>query len=112
MKQRPVIYTDDDEERPLPFNWAICGGCSGHGKSSAYLGAYTCEEMREAGPEFHDDYMAGRYDKTCDRCDGSGKVPVLDRSKCKPADLKEYDEQMKAERECRAIERAERRMGA
>lgn len=29
-------------------------------------------------PEFTEDYMAGRYDRTCDMCGGSGKVKTQD----------------------------------
>ena len=39
-----VLHGGDGTETTLPFKWAICGQCDGHGKSSAYLGAFTREE--------------------------------------------------------------------
>ena len=108
----PVLYCDDGSEIELPFLWCICISCQGHGKSSAYLGAYTQSEMDEAGPEFFDDYMAGRYDRPCETCDGTGKIKVVDRKKLTPAQRLEWDEQRQCEREERAIRAAERRMGA
>lgn len=108
----PVLYCDDGSEVELPFKWAICSGCDGHGKSSAYLGAYTQSEMDEAGPEFHDEYMRGGYDRTCDGCDGAGKVKVVDWAQMTKAQRSEWNAQVRAERECRAEEAAERRMGA
>lgn len=108
----PVIFREDGSETELPFKWVICSTCQGHGKSSAYLGAYTCDDMAEAGPEFYDDYMAGRYDRQCDVCEGLGRVRVADTSRMSNADVAEFRAQARAERECRAIEAAERRMGA
>lgn len=108
----PVLYCDDGSEIQLPCRWIICGHCRGSGKSSAYLGAFTRSDLDEAGPEFFDDYMAGRYDRACDACDGSGKVQVVDRKKLTPAQREEWDAQRRADRECEAIHRAERMMGA
>lgn len=108
----PTLYCDDDTEIELPFRWTICGACQGHGKSSAYLGAYTRSEMDEAGPEFHDDYMAGRYDRTCDGCEGLGRVKVADKARISKLNWREWEAQCRADREIDAITRAERRMGA
>lgn len=112
MSAKPVLYCDDGSEIELPTLWQICGHCRGSGKSSAYLGAFTRDDFDQEGPEFFDDYMAGRYDRACDRCDGSGKVAVVDRKKLTPAQRKEWDEQRKADREVEAESRMERMMGA
>jgi DnaJ-class molecular chaperone len=108
MTKTPTLYCDDDTKRELPFTWEICHACSGHGKSSAYLGAYTRDEMEEQGSEFIEDYCAGHYDRTCDNCGGSGKVKVADESRMSKADRKAYREQCDADHEIRALERAER----
>lgn len=111
-----IETADGDEEVALPCTWAICRHCRGNGTSSAYLGAITqCD--REPGGDWEDpddvrDYFAGKYDRPCETCDGSGKVQVIDRAACEPDLLKAYDEQQRDEREMRAIEAAERRMGA
>lgn len=112
MSKTPILYCDDGSEVELPFKWTICGGCNGHGKSSAYLGAYTQSEMDEAGPEFHDEYMRGGYDRTCDECSGAGKTKAIDWAMLTKPQRKAWNEQVRADRECRAIERAERMMGA
>lgn len=112
MAKTPTLYCDDGSGTELPFKWSICSGCDGHGKSSAYLGAYTRSEMDEAGPEFLEDYMAGRYDRACDRCEGSGKVRIVDWSKLTKTQRKAWNAQVRGEREDRAVERAERAMGA
>lgn len=110
MAKAPILYCDDGEgEIELPFKWEICSHCSGHGKSSAYLGAYTQSDMDEAGPEFLDDYMAGRYDRACDACDGAGKVKIADFSQMTKAQRAEYKAQRRADAEIDAEERAERR---
>lgn len=108
----PTLFCDDGSEIELPTVWRICPRCDGHGKSSAYLGAYTRSEMDEAGPDFHDAYMAGEYDRACENCDGTGKVQVVDHSKISADHLAEWRDQCRDEAADRAIERAERAMGA
>lgn len=112
MAKTPTLFCDDGSEIELPFKWVICSGCNGHGKSSAYLGAYTRSEMDEAGPEFHDEYMRGGYDRTCDACDGAGKVRTVDWLKLSAAQKRAWNEQVREERAYRAEVTAERRMGA
>lgn len=100
-----------DEEIELPFKWQTCSSCNGHGKSSAYLGAYTQSEMDEQGHEFFEDYMAGRYDRPCEHCEG-GKIKVADLSQMTKEYRKLYREQCREDREYEALCAAERRMGA
>jgi DnaJ-class molecular chaperone len=111
MAKTPTLYCDDGSEIELPTKWVICSACAGEGKSSAYLGAYTRDDMDEAGPEFMDDYMAGHYDRACDSCDGAGKVQVADRTRISKLNWREWEAQCRDDREIRGIERAERRMG-
>ena len=54
--------------------WTINTKCSGHGHHSQHLGSFPQSEMAEEGQEFMEDYMAGHYDKVCERCRGSGKL--------------------------------------
>jgi hypothetical protein len=66
----------------MSAKWRICPRCEGEGKSSAWLGAFTAEEFQDS---FCDDeaadYMAGRYDRTCEECGGSGKVTQTDEDR-------------------------------
>lgn len=102
-----TIETEDGEAVRLPTKWCICSQCHGEGKSSAYLGAFTASEMRE-DPEWAEDYMAGRFDRTCERCNGTGKTESVDRGRCRKDLLALYDEDQRIRRQIRDEERAER----
>jgi len=104
-----VVYDEDGGEIELPFKWVICSACDGHGKSSAYLGAYTQSEMDEQGPEFFEQYMAGGYDKACDACQ-NGKAKVPDYSKMSKAEKKAWKEQCEADAECEMEAKWEQKM--
>lgn len=82
-------HEDGDEEITLPTTWQICGTCRGNGTSSAYLGAFSQDDMAE-DPDFAEDYMAGQYDRSCDECDGEGKIKVVDVDRLSEADLALY----------------------
>ncbi|MGH6792165.1 MAG: hypothetical protein ACRECF_05440 [Methyloceanibacter sp.] len=107
MARPLILYDDDGGERELPLRFEICPTCDGHGQSSAYLGAFTGDQMRE-DPDFADDYRRGRYDRACDECGGTGKVKAPDWKRISAADRKAYERQEREDAECRAIERAER----
>jgi hypothetical protein len=109
--QIPVLFCDDGSEIELPTRWEICGHCRGSGKSSSYLGAFTQDDMAEAGPDFCDEYMAGRYDRACDVCDGSGKVQTVDHARMTKAQRAEWQAQCQADDAIAAEERAERAFG-
>ena len=95
----------------LPYVFEICHDCRGHGRSSAHLGDFTASEVAERGTDWEQDYMSGFYDRSCEPCDGTGKVKVPDADR--------LTEEQKAELEADddfavldAAEReAERRMG-
>ncbi len=107
MGKTPTLYDEETGgERELPFVWAICGTCDGHGKSSAYLNAFTGDQMRE-DPEFADDYRAGLYDRCCDECGGTGKTKAPDYKRMTKADRRAYQQQEREDAEIRAIERQE-----
>jgi hypothetical protein len=108
MTRTPILYCDDtDSEIELPFKWIICGACDGHGKSSAYLGAFTGEQMRE-DPDFADDYRRGFYDRACDDCGGTGKVKVADFSRMTKQQRRDYRKQQRDSAEIDRIQQQER----
>jgi hypothetical protein len=111
MARFPALICDDDTEKQLPHRWEICGNCRGEGKSSAYLGAYTADEMAQQGPDFREDFISGVYDRQCDPCEGSGKVAVVDTRRCPPDLLAQYREQQADVADMAAMERAERAFG-
>jgi hypothetical protein len=102
-------YCDDGSEIKLPHKWEICSYCRGEGKSSAYLGAYTTEEWDQMDTDWQEDYIAGHFDRACEHCAG-GKVQVPDWSRMTKPQRKQWNAQCRAEAECRAEERYERRM--
>lgn len=97
------------EEKPLPWVWAICHACQGHGTTSAHLGSWTQSEWEEESYEFREDYLAGAYDISCPICDGTGKVKVVDEFSCDPEDLKKHRDQLEDEAYYAAEQRAEMR---
>jgi hypothetical protein len=105
-------YFDITKTVEIPSGWEICGGCEGHGESSAYLGAYTQSEMAEQGYEFYEDYMSGFYDRQCEPCQGSGKVQTILWERLDPEQDKALGDWCRSECEYNAMRDAERRMGA
>lgn len=112
MTKFPTITNPQtDEQEALPYKFAICTGCRGHGTSSAYLGAFTGEQMRE-DPDFAEDYRKGFYDRACDECGGTGKIAVADKSRMSAAQKKAWRAEQEHERQMRADEMSEYRMSA
>lgn len=60
----------------------VCPECEGTGTSSAYLGAFTSDDMAQMDDEFMDDYFAGRYDRHCDECKGQRVVAGCFMDEC------------------------------
>jgi len=105
--QEHILYGENDEEHQLPTVWVICGRCQGEGKSSAYLGAFTHDQMIE-DPDFAAEYKRGGYDRACDECDGAGKLKEIDEEKIAPEILEAWRAQQTADAEIEAIHRQER----
>lgn len=113
MPTKTITVVDDegcDVEHKVPVVWVICGVCSGEGKSSAHLGAFSGDEM-DADPDFRDDYMSGVYDRQCDECKGSGKELEVDWDTVDPAVRTALEAHFQFLADCRAEDEAERRMG-
>ena len=91
-----MLYNEDGT--PFPSCWAICSHCRGDGKSSAYLGAFSREDFNE-DPDFAEAYMNGEYDRMCDECKGSGKVQLIDVSRCTYAQKRAMVKQRRSERD-------------
>jgi hypothetical protein len=51
--------------------WIICPECEGDGATSKHLGVINAEDW---DPEEMEGYMAGKYDRRCGCCGGSGKM--------------------------------------
>lgn len=89
---------NDDDDKPyiatrMPGRWVICSACNGHGKSSAYLGAFSREDM-DNDPDFRDDYMAGNYDRPCESCRNMpGRVWKVDVEHLNPRQKALYDKE-------------------
>jgi hypothetical protein len=75
-----LTFTLNDEEVKVPSTVQLCDSCGGEGKSSAYLGAFTGQRLEELqlDDDFREDYLAGRYDRPCERCGGHGRIRVPD----------------------------------
>ena len=94
----------------------VCPECEGHGKvlCEGLRGvAFTHEDMSEAGPDFREDYMSGRYDVQCPECHGRRVVVVPDEqymSDEQKAQLKSHYLQLEAEAQWAAEDAYTRRM--
>lgn len=107
------IWDEDTESFiSLPCRWEICYQCHGEGTSSAYLGAFTADEMDEMGDDFLDGYRSGLYDRSCDVCEGSGKIRVVDQRRLSADLLQRYRYAEREEFEYEAMCATERMMGA
>ena len=97
---------------PITYEWEICESCRGNGSHSKHLGVISSESWNEWSDEDQYFYMSGGYDKTCDLCDGSGKVKELDIENL-PDDVQKFIEQyyQDAANDI-AIRRSEMYMGA
>lgn len=103
--------TEKGEEVQVPAKWNICGSCRGEGTRAHHGIAFTSEEWAEAcdgDSDFADDYMAGRYDTTCEECDGAGKVLIVDEDRLTAAQRTAVEEFYRD----RAADRASARMWA
>lgn len=107
-----ILYLKNGSEKKLPVKWCICGQCDGDGNSSAYLGAFTSDDMRDMDDDFMDDYFAGNYDRPCDHCGGTGKVQDVDEAMMSKSDLEMWHKQCWESRKAELENLAEIRAGA
>lgn len=84
MKLTITLWDDEGNEQTheLPARWEICDRCHGNGTHDhpAFSSGLTQEDFAE-DDDFRADYMAGRYDVTCEECEGAGKVRVIDEER-------------------------------
>lgn len=91
--------------------WVICSLCRGSGGHSNRFGAYSAQEWNECDDEFRDNYISGRYDESCENCDGTGKVLMLDESELSDEARDYLNDYLEDEYNTYATEQAERRAG-
>lgn len=101
----------NDTERTIASKFEVCPDCKGSGTSTAYLGAYTSDELDEAGPEFLEDVRAGNYDRACDLCGGLRVVEVPDTARMSPAEIEGWNLEQREAAADAAMAAAERRAG-
>lgn len=108
-----TTYDENDEEvtHTVASRKEVCGTCRGEGKSSAYLGAFSGEDMAN-DPDFFEDYMDGAYDRVCPECNGNRVVDVPDESRTPPEVWAKYVEDCDENAYIDRMQEAERRMGA
>lgn len=102
----------DVEQCRIRTVWEICNVCDGEGGHSRHLGVIDHETLDEWDDEQFEWYKSGVYDRTCDRCGGSGKVREVDYDSM-PDDVRNWIDRYYADsREAADIQRMERMMGA
>lgn len=89
------IPGDEDTESSvmIPYTWAICSRCNGHGTHVAPGiddNGITQSEMAELGEDFEEGYFSGRYDVSCVDCGGKGKEQEMDTEYFRTKYPKEY----------------------
>src|SRR5262245_28950206 len=92
---------DETGARPV-LVWRICGRCEGEGTLGGWPGAFTEADRAEWSDEDYEDYRTTR--RSCEDCDGTGKVRELPEGSEHAA---AWDEWLRDEAEDRAIRRAE-----
>lgn len=116
----------EETTHELPARYEVCPRCEGHGTHlTPSMGnhAYSQEEFSEtfSEPEDREEYFrrGGRYDVTCEECQGRRVVLVVDEESCehspnlKPifeAWRKQEDDRATFEREWRREQEMEARM--
>lgn len=87
------IAKDNDLGR-LPFIKEVCHECHGTGtyvNPSIDAGGLSYEDMHDWDDDMICDYRSGRYDVTCERCDGNNVVDVFDEDNATPEQIKFVD---------------------
>lgn len=95
----------------IRYIWVICDTCEGEGGHSRRFGAMTSEEFSEWDDDSREAYLSGRYDESCEACDGSGKVQELDTESLTEDARAWVEAYERAVYEAAEAEAAERRWG-
>lgn len=110
----PPVLFDGDTEINLPTKFEVCPTCEGKGvhvNPSIDAGGLSAQDFAE-DPDFAEEYLSGRYDVTCYRCQGERVVPVVDESRLDKETLEKFHKQQQEDEDFRRMQEAERRMGA
>lgn len=107
---------EGDEVDPIevPTEWIICGTCRGNGKHSVAVDGHgiTAEEReRDWDDESWQNYMDGMYDRSCEECNGSGKVRQIMFEQLPPRLQTAIEQYWEEEADYRRTCEAERRFG-
>ena len=87
------------EDRELPCKWVACPVCDGKGthvNPSIDCCGITAEDFDE-DPDFREDYMAGVYEQTCNRCNGRTTIQDVDEERCTPDQLEAWSAKLQDE---------------
>lgn len=115
-----ISYEDEDGEEVtiiLPAKYEVCETCNGKGKHvHAGIDSHgiSADEFAE-DPDFRDDYYSGRYDVSCDECNGNRVVPEVHEDALTEDQREAYERYLyerNMDMDCDMIAAAERRMGA
>jgi len=97
-KEITVYYEDENGEREethiLPAKFEVCSRCMGSGvhDGPSVAGGFTQSEWADFDGEDREDYLSGKYDVTCEECQGVRVVPVVDEDALTPEQAKVYDD--------------------
>jgi hypothetical protein len=105
---------DADIEYDVPVTFQVCDTCNGKGSHvnpSIDCNGLSREDFDE-DPDFAEAYFEGQYDVPCYGCGGKRVTPEIDQDRIDPKVKGLLEEKEQCQREMRACEDAERRMGA
>jgi len=98
---------DGEYEISIPAKYEVCDNCQGTGTQvnpNVDGNGLTPDDFAE-DPEFAEDYMDGKYDVQCLKCNGLRVVLVPNEKDANTTLLKLYHENLKGEQEEAASER-------
>jgi len=79
-KEGEAIREEDEwYEMRIPAEYEVCGTCDGKGKhvNPSIDSQGLSREDFDDDPDFEEDYFAGKYDVTCNECNGKRVSPVV-----------------------------------
>lgn len=87
--------SNEEIEHYFPAKYEVCDVCEGKG---SYVNrnidgnGITSSEWEEAGEEFQEDYMSGKYDVQCEECKGLRVILFVDEDALLPEEKSMYEE--------------------